>query len=182
MTTSFKPASLPTTTPPPFGTGGSGGISQPIANSRHRPRTISLLVLVFALALLPLTAGAEAPPRFRPVEVWLDAGAEPLAAYQVEITADADAKVVGVEGGAASAFAAPPRYDPAALQGGRIILADFSTGADVPRGRIRVATLHVREAAGSAPTYRAEVSASAAPDGRRIPVTVQLVPQQGDPS
>ncbi|MEO8604946.1 MAG: hypothetical protein ABI629_20430 [bacterium] len=141
-----------------------------------------LVAGLLALTLCALPARAESAARFRTLAVWLDAGSEPLAAYQIEIRASDGATIVGVEGGATAAFAAPPHYDPAALQSGRIILATFTTAAHVPRGRTRVATLHVREAAGSAPTYRAEVVAAATPDGRRIPVTVELLAQQGDPA
>jgi hypothetical protein len=143
---------------------------------------IRLLVTLLLLGLAPSSTHATTQARFRPVEVWVDSGDTPLAAYQLEISADGDAEIVGVEGGATAPFADPPRYDPAALQGGRIILATFSTASGLPRGRTRVATLHVREPGNRAPEYRASLVAAATADGRSIPATVQLVPSQGDPS
>jgi hypothetical protein len=143
---------------------------------------IRVLLPLLLLAVAPLPTRGATPAHFRPVEVWLDSGDAPLAAYQIEISADGNAEIVGVEGGAATPFTDPPRYDPAALQGGRIILATFSTAPELPRGRTRVATLHVREPGDRAPEYRATVVAAATSDGRSIPATVQLVPSQGDPS
>ncbi|MDX2166940.1 MAG: hypothetical protein SF182_07755 [Deltaproteobacteria bacterium] len=146
----------------------------------HRLAT-RLLGALLLVVLSPLAGRGATPGHFRPVEIWLDSGDVPLAAYQLEISAGGDAVIVGVEGGATPPFTDPPRYDPAALQGGRIILATFSTAADLPRGRTRVATLHVREAGDRAPQYHATVVAAAGADGRPIPATVNLV-AQGDPS
>jgi len=143
--------------------------------------TRRVLACIVALgALLAPGATRADVSRFRPVDVWLDSGGQPLAAYQVEITAGPDAAIVGVEGGA-GAFAEPPHYDPAALRGGRIILAAFTTTAGAPQRRTRVATLHMRESGDAQPSYRAVVMVAAAPDGRRIPASVELVPRQGDP-
>jgi hypothetical protein len=141
-------------------------------------RLVGALLLV---ALSPLAGRGATPAHFRPVEIWVDSGDVPLAAYQLEISADGDAIIVGVEGGAVTPFSEPPRYDPAALLGGRIILATFSTDADLPRGRTRVATLLVREAGDRTAQYRSIVVAAAGADGRPIPATVHLV-AQGDPS
>lgn len=143
---------------------------------------LRVLVAALLLGLAPAPTHATTPAHFRPLEVWIDSGDAPLAAYQLEISAGGDAEIVGVEGGASAPFTDPPRYDPAALQGGRIILAAFSTAPDLPRGRTRVATLHVREPGDRVPAYRASVVAAASSDGRSIPATVQLVPSQGDPS
>jgi hypothetical protein len=116
-----------------------------------------------ALALLLSLAAAPAPaPRFRTIPVEVDAGA-PLAAYQVEITTGG--QIVGVEGGEAP-FDAPPYYDPAALAGGRIILAAFSTERSLPPGRHRVAVLHVREV--GEPRTDIRLVAAADPNGRRV--------------
>jgi hypothetical protein len=116
------------------------------------------------------------PPLFRPVAVYIDSGGVPLAAYQVEIIARGDARIVGVEGGESGAFHNPPYYDPAALQGGRIILAAFNTGSDLPRGRTRVATLHMRQAQADV-TYEAKLIAAAGQDGRRISAKVETQPE-----
>src|SRR6266545_6738696 len=93
------------------------------------------------LAILALLAGgvgsgaggAPDAPRFRVLDVILDAAAD-VAAWQVEIVArSGDARVVGVEG-AGAPFAAPPYYDPAALQQGRVVLAAFNTRAALVAG------------------------------------------------
>lgn len=98
-------------------------------------------------------AGVVTGPRFGYVDVFIDSAETPLAVYQIELRATAgDIRIVGVEGGDARAFAEPPRYDPAALTDGeRIILGDFSTSADLPAGRARIARVHLR-IEGPAPT------------------------------
>ena len=70
-----------------------------------------------------------------------------------------------------------PRRWPAA----DIIIADLDVGTDLPRGRTRVATLHMRES-GAKPTYHVALQAAANADGSRIPATVHLEPEQGDPA
>ena len=105
-----------------------------------------LLHLLLGLGLwLATTHPVLAAPNFVALDVYIDSGATPLAAYQIEITAGPGAVIAGVEGGVAGPFHEPPYYDPAALRGGRIVLAAFNTGGDLPHGRIRVATLHMRE-------------------------------------
>jgi hypothetical protein len=129
------------------------------------------------LALIACGNAAAEPVTFRPVDVYVDAGERPLAAYQVEVVARG-ATVAGVEGGDAGAFAEPPHYDPAALQGGRIILAAFNTGTDLPRGRTRVATLHMRE---SGPAeYQIRLMAAASAAGQRVEATASVEPRKGD--
>lgn len=137
--------------------------------------------LIIGLAALLLGAGASgsSAQRYQPVDVYVDSGVQPLAAYQIEVTVDGDAMIVGVEGGDVPAFAPAPHYDPRALAGGRIIIADLDVGTDLPRGRTRVATLHMRES-GAPPTYHAVLQAAANDDGTPIHATVQLVPVEGD--
>ena len=130
----------------------------------------------FAAALTP----EEGPIRFRPVHVYIDPAGTPLAAYQIEIVADGNARIVGVEGGEHPAFAEPPAYDPAALAGGRIIIAAFDLGDDLPTERTRVATIHMREAGPLDPTYSATLQAVGDPDGQPIDATVVLEPDEGD--
>lgn len=136
--------------------------------------TRRLLLAAAALLLLVSPARGESV-RFRPVDVYVDAGSRPLAAYQVEVVAR-NAVIAGVEGGATRAFAEPPHYDPAALQGGRIILAAFDTGSDLPRGRTRVATLHMRET-GEA-TYEIRVMAAATAGGERVEAAAAVEPRE----
>jgi hypothetical protein len=137
-----------------------------------------LLRTLVVLGLLASRLAAAQPEttvaRFTTVDVVVDAGAESLAAFQVEIVAGGDAKIVGVEGGDHAAFNSPPYYDPAALQGGRIIIAAFSTSTSLPSGRVRVAVLHMREA--GTVTYSARLLAAARGDGSRFAPAISVVP------
>lgn len=125
-------------------------------------------VLAVAISLLmPVASGwsprageppttAKAAGEFAPVDVFIDCGVTPLAAWQVEVTPRAEKEgvrvvLVGIEGGDAGVYEKPAHYDPTALASdggegaGRVVLAAFST-ADVsklPSGRVRVARLHV---------------------------------------
>jgi hypothetical protein len=126
--------------------------------------------LTFSLAQAPGQEPAG-PVRFQAVEVFLDSGTEPLAAYQLTFTATAGAaKIVGIEGGEHPAFRDPPHYDPKALQHERAILAAFSTeSADhLPRGRTRVATVHLAISGTTAPAYQVRLEASANDGGATI--------------
>lgn len=111
------------------------------------------------------TLSGDDAVRFRPLDVELAVEDAPLGAYQVElVVTDGDARIVGVEGGEPPGFEEPPYYDPAALAGGRIVLAAFSTEQALPAGAThRVATVHLRET-GPAATYelRLIVAADAA--------------------
>ena len=112
-------------------------------------------------ALVVLTLAALLPAqeaRFVTVEIYAQIDA-PIAAWQIEL--DCDAKIVGVEG-----VSEPPYYDPAALQGGRIILAQFTTEPSPPAGRVLVARVHLMETGRTSP--RATLMAAAAPGGERI--------------
>jgi hypothetical protein len=104
----------------------------------------SLSSLVAGQATRPVAA-TQAAPQFRYVDVFVDAKAAALAAYQVEFAVEAGkASVVGIEGGEHPAFArTPPYYDPAAMGQNRVILAAFSTDEVLPHGRTRVARIHL---------------------------------------
>ena len=138
-----------------------------------------LIALFLVLGASGASVAADGAGRFRTVAVYVDAGQAPLAAYQVVITVGdtaPTAKIVGVEGGSADAFRAAPYYDPAALQGGRIIIAAFTTEAAPPRGRTHVTTLHLFEPAGCIPVYRARLVVAVGDTGRDIAATVALEP------
>jgi hypothetical protein len=126
----------------------------------------------------PGTAGAEAG-RFIVVDVLAETGQQPLAAYQVEVTgtnSNGSVKVVGIEGGEPTAFRNAPYYDPAAIQGERIVLGAFSTApaAQLPRGGMRIATVHYLVSGDSSPVFTAKVSAAATADGQSIPIQVNV--------
>jgi hypothetical protein len=130
--------------------------------------------------LLPKGEGV----RFEAIDIFVDSGAMPLAAYQVEVRAVAgDVKLVGVEGGDHAAYKDPPRYDPKALHDGqfkeRIIVAAFSTGAELPSGRVRVARLHVQVSGAEGPEYVVKLMAAGAADGHRIDAIVTHGPAAG---
>ncbi|MBI4602682.1 MAG: hypothetical protein HY721_12060 [Planctomycetes bacterium] len=151
-----------------------------------------LLACVLLLQVAPAPAPQQAqqpqqqpppPPdggrlRFSALDVIVDAGAAQLAAYQVEVVAGLpEAKLVGVEGGEARAYAQAPYYDPAALQGGRVIVAAFTTDPDAPSGRTRVARLHFQESAAAeleAAEYSVKLLAAAAPGGAPIEAQVSI--------
>ena len=160
-----------------------------------RIRAAGLLVvlasaLVFAAAQTAQTVCTDPPatepaqlgedsaaPHFEWLDVYLDSGPAPLAAYQFELTAAAgDFQIVGLEGGQHPAFTAPPYYDPAALTNDRVIVAAFSTADDLPTGRTRVARVHVM-VTGDQPQYLATLAIAATAGGR--PITVDLQIEQG---
>lgn len=138
-------------------------------------------------------AGAEAPAaapatptpgmttRFEAVDILLDPGGTPLAAYQIEFVADPGrVKLVGIEGGDHPAFREPPYYDPAALSRSRVILAALSTASDLPKDKTRVARLHLQVEGVGPPEYAAKLVVAASADeqvNRGATVSVAPVPQ-----
>ena len=130
----------------------------------------TLAIVVGLLALLPRQ---EPQIRFVAVDVYAETNGRPLAAWQIELECDpAQAKIVGVEGGEK-----PPYYDPAALQGGRIILAQFTTDPHPPAGRVLVARVHLQESGKT--DYVAKVMAAASPGGERFEPKIEIVRSGG---
>ncbi|MEK6703116.1 MAG: hypothetical protein AABZ53_12695 [Planctomycetota bacterium] len=114
--------------------------------------------------------------RFEAVDVFVDSGAVPMAAYEIEFKAnvkgqDAGAVLVGVEGGDHKAFTRAPYYDPAALKGNRIIVAALSVEGELPSGVTRVARLHVQIPARSTPDYACSMLVAGDTDAKEIPAT-----------
>ena len=127
---------------------------------------MKLLTFVLCVAaLLP-----EQEVRFVAVDLYADTAGKPLVAWQIEL--QCDAKIVGVEGGEK-----PPYYDPAALQGGRIILASFTTDPNPPAGRVLVARVHLQETGKTDSTakYTATLMAAASPGGARIEPKIEII-------
>ncbi|MBN2181297.1 MAG: hypothetical protein JW715_05235 [Sedimentisphaerales bacterium] len=111
--------------------------------------------------------------RFAPLHIYLDSGNRALAAYQFELKAVAgQIEIVGVENGEHPAFGEPPYYDKAALAGGRIIIAAFSTDKDLPKGRTRIATIQLRIIGDAEPRYELELTVAADADGNEIPAKI----------
>jgi hypothetical protein len=123
------------------------------------------------------TTTAESPPssgvRFQMVDITIDPKGKPLAAYQVEFVADVSrVKLVGVEGGEHAAFREPPYYDPAALNQNRVIIAAFSTSADLPRTATRVARLHLQLDGAGEPQWQVKLIVASSDSSDSIPATV----------
>lgn len=111
--------------------------------------------------------------RFAPLYIYLDSGSRNLAAYQFELKAAAgQIKIVGVEGGEHQAFKEAPYYDPAALAKDRIIIAAFNTGSDLPKGRTRIATIHLQITGDAEPQYELKLAVAADTNGKEIPAEI----------
>ncbi len=121
--------------------------------------------------------------RFEAVDVYVDSGQVPLAAYQLEVTAGLGTdsagrvvKLVGVEGGEeGGAFEEPPVYDAEALRGERIILAAYSLADDarLPRGKTRVARIQVQVPELANPVYRCFLSVAGNSMAEEIPAQAE---------
>ncbi len=116
---------------------------------------------------------AQSGVRFAPLHIYIDSGNSSLAAYQFELKASAgQIKIVGVEGGRHEAFKEAPYYDPAALAKDRIIIAAFSTGSDLPKGRTRIATIHLQIIGETEPQYELKLIVAADADAKEIPAEI----------
>jgi len=144
---------------------------------------IALLLLVaFGLAAvrapqqLAASASANGAATFVACDVFVDSGDRALGAFQFEWLVRAGAaQIVGVEGGD-GVFAPAPFYDAAALQGGRILVGAFVTEGERPRGRNRVARVHLLVEAGPAPQFAVRLQACA--DDRGEALTAKIEWQQ----
>jgi len=141
--------------------------------------TALVVACLIATLLAPRTGKGSRPAepsvRFAPVHIYLDSGDTPLAAYQFELRATTSSvKIVGVEGGEHPAFHNAPYYDPAALANNRIIIAAFSTGADLPKGRTRIATIHLQIPGDAEPEYELKLAVAADANGRECPAELTL--------
>lgn len=113
--------------------------------------------------------------RFASYDVFVDAGAKPLAAWQVEIVDAAHvAKLAGVEGGEHAAFAEPPFHDPRALLTERVVIAAFRTQGALPEGRVRVARLHFEIEGAREPKFAVQLVTAATSDGSVIEASASL--------
>jgi hypothetical protein len=151
-------------------------------------RSRSLAVVIVAIAALAasfgLLAQQQAAARFAVVDVYVDSTA-PLAAWQFELRErHGEMQVVGVENGDSRAYPEAPYYDRAAVDRGaadRIVVASFSLrpAAELPLGRSRVATVHVRLIGAASPDYRLQLVAAGAADGRPIDAKITLDTRTG---
>ena len=135
--------------------------------------SICLIVPVLAQQSEQDYSTAQPGVRFAPLHIYLDSGNNNLAAYQFELKAAAgQIKIVGVEGGRHEAFKEAPYYDRAALAKDRIIIAAFSTGSDLPKGRTRIATIHLQIIGDAGPQYELKLIVAADADGKEIPAEI----------
>lgn len=123
---------------------------------------------------------ADDAVRFVPLEIHINpapagvpGGASAnLAAWQFDLTCDDPAvRIVGIEGSDHKAFNSPPHYDPAAMRTNRVIVAAYNTSPakDLPRGKLRVATVMVSIPAGTTPTFTLNLTAAAAANAKPLP-------------
>lgn len=119
--------------------------------------------------------------RFAAYDVFVDSGEQALGAWQVDVHAGegrnaGTVKIVGIEGGEAGVYREPPVYDPRAMMRDRVIIGAYSTAADLPRGRTRVATIHVRieGPAGWEPEFDVTLETAATGEGAAIAGEVRL--------
>ncbi len=127
--------------------------------------------------------GTQAAVRFGSVDVYVDSGTQPLAAWQVEVVArGGEVKIVGIEGGAHPAYKEPAYYDPAALKGGRIILTAFSTAGELPTGRTRVACVNYQVSGDGSPKWTVKLMTAASHEGARIQAAATVETEKGDNS
>jgi hypothetical protein len=127
--------------------------------------------------LIWLTGIAAQAAEFAVFDVFVDSGEQSLAAYQLKISDErAAVKIVSVEGGEHAGFADAPKFDPRAIQRDVIKIAAFSLDPAemLPRGRVRVASLHVEIGPGLTPEWKALVEAAAGPKGKKISATVSI--------
>ena len=150
-------------------------------SQRTRP-TAGLVAALLAGAIwaagqdvAPDKSASQPGPRFTYVDVYVDSGVQPLAAYQFELSVSkGEIAIVGVEGGEHAAFAEPPYYDTAALRNDQIVIAAFETGDELPSGRSRVARIHLMVSTLAPPAYRIELTVAADSDGGRIDAKITL--------
>lgn len=145
----------------------------------------SLLLAIISLCLFATSAATAASQvTFASVDVFIDSP-EPMAAWQFEFAAITGAvQVVGVENGDSRAFGEAPYYDREAVEQGRadrIIVADYSleTEAALPKGRIRVTTLHLMWVADEAPKFDPRLVVVTSHGGKRINARISIEVSDG---
>lgn len=144
-------------------------------NMIFKTRTILFVALTITLGA-SAQAMAQEPNtvRFVPVDIYADSDGAPLAGYHLSIDLEgSDAKIVGIENGEHAAFQKPPYYDPKALYSGKIIIAAISTAQakDLPHGKHRLATLHLR-VVGELSDIRVQVLGASDADAKSIQLNI----------
>ena len=125
----------------------------------------------------PETPALSAVPRFQALDVFVDSGAKPLAAWQVHVHATGGSvKIVGVEGGE-GVYANAPYYDLKAIQRERVVIGGLSTlsGEQLPTGKVRVARVHVMIEGNGDATFAAELETAGDGAAKRIDAKASVV-------
>ncbi len=132
---------------------------------------IFICVLAAAVDQSPTTLRATAPvgAGFSTVDLFVDSGNQPLAAWQMEFKATAgQVEIVGIERGDDKDFQDPPYYDPAAMSGNRIVVGAFNITDRLPAGKIRVARLHLHVSGGAKPVYAVNLVVAGDKEGKPL--------------
>jgi hypothetical protein len=146
-------------------------------------KKVILIILLSLSIMVPVLARQSDPDypinqprvRFAPVHIYLDSGNKPLAAYQFELKATTgQIKIVGVEGGQHKAFKEAPYYDPEALTNDRIIIAAFNTDSELPKGRTRIATIHLQIIGNIEPDYELKLTVAGDAAANEIPAKISF--------
>jgi len=149
-------------------------------------RILAYILVVMVWGSCGVSAQETAPARtqagaehFVVMDVLVETGQQPLAAYQIELAttnAAGQVKIVGIEGGDPTPFRTAPYYDPAALKGGRVILGGFSTAPveQLPRGSVRIASVHCLVTGDLHPAFQTKISAAATGGGQSIHVQANV--------
>ena len=145
-------------------------------------KKVTVIILMSISVIVPVLARqseqdietVQSKVRFAPLHIYLDSGNKSLAAYQFELKAAGQIKIVGVEGGQHKAFEEAPYYDPAALANDRIIIAAFNTGSELPKGRTRIATIHLQIIGDAEPDYELKLTVAADADANEIPAKISF--------
>ena len=142
-----------------------------------------LSIILLAGVLLGGSAVAQEPGNpgeeisFRAVDVFVDSKDQHLAAYQVVVAFfGPDTKISGIEGGDHPAFRKPPLYDPKAMQKEQVIIAAYNTSPaeELPKGKVRVATIHLQITGSKAPDFSFKLITAGTVEGRKIPAKVAV--------
>ena len=134
-----------------------------------------LTILICVLAAPLFAQEPESQAHFHAVDIYVDSGNAPLAAYQLEFSVtNVVTKIAGIEGGQHRAFRDAPFYDPKAMQQERVIIGAFSTDnpENLPKGKTRVATIHLETFGNTPPIFQLTLQTAADSAGNKIPVTV----------
>jgi len=135
-------------------------------------RLLFLLIPILCIGAAP----AETGSRFGYVDIFIDPKGQAVAAWQLEFSAEVgQISLVGIEASDHAAYAARPAYyDPAALAGSRIILANYSLDPKLPKSKFRVARVMVEIRGEGKPQYVTKLIAAADAGGKTVSVEVSL--------